>query len=59
MASLIDPRSNATSVNELAMSKSIDWLEQNPISRVPIQFRGKKLASRIYPVLSEVVQYPR
>ena len=40
MAGPIDTRVNPTKVNELAMSKPIDWFASNLIARVPIRHRG-------------------
>jgi polyhydroxyalkanoate depolymerase len=47
MAGPIDTRVNPTKVNELAMSKPIDWFEQNLIARVPMRYRGA--GRRVYP----------
>jgi poly(3-hydroxybutyrate) depolymerase len=47
MAGPIDTRINPTKVNELAMSKPIDWFEQNLIARVPMRYRGA--GRRVYP----------
>ena len=40
MAGPIDTRVNPTKVNELAKSKSIDWLERHLIARVPYRYGG-------------------
>jgi poly(3-hydroxybutyrate) depolymerase len=40
MAGPIDTRVNPTRVNELAMSKSIDWFERHLIARVPYRYGG-------------------
>src|SRR6202008_1883161 len=40
MAGPIDTRINPTKVNELAMSKQIEWVEQNLIARVPLRHGG-------------------
>ncbi len=47
MAGPIDTRVNPTKVNELAMSKPIEWFEQNLIARVPMRYRGA--GRRVYP----------
>ena len=40
MAGPIDTRVNPTKVNELAMSKPIEWFEHNLIARVPMRYGG-------------------
>ena len=47
MAGPVDIRSNPTAVNELALSKPLQWFEQNLISRVPWMHRGA--GRRVYP----------
>ena len=47
MAGPIDCRVSPTSVNKLAMSKPIEWFEQNLISTVPWQHGGA--GRRVYP----------
>ncbi len=47
MAGPVDTRVNPTKVNELAMSKPIDWFERNLIARVPARFAGG--GRRVYP----------
>jgi poly(3-hydroxybutyrate) depolymerase len=47
MAGPIDTRINPTKVNELAMSKAIEWFEQNLIARVPLRYPGA--GRRVYP----------
>jgi poly(3-hydroxybutyrate) depolymerase len=47
MAGPIDTRINPTKVNELAMSKSIEWFERNLIARVPMRYPGA--GRRVYP----------
>lgn len=47
MAGPIDTRINPTKVNELAMSKPIEWFEQNLIARVPLRHAGA--GRRVYP----------
>jgi len=40
MAGPIDTRVQPTEVNDLAMSKPIEWFERNLISTVPLRYRG-------------------
>jgi poly(3-hydroxybutyrate) depolymerase len=47
MAGPIDTRVNPTKVNELAMSKPIEWFEQNLIAEVPARYPGA--GRRVYP----------
>lgn len=47
MAGPIDTRINPTKVNELAMSKPIEWFEQNLISEVPSRLPGA--GRKVYP----------
>ncbi len=47
MAGPIDTRINPTKVNELAMSKPMEWFEQNLIARVPMRHAGA--GRRVYP----------
>jgi poly(3-hydroxybutyrate) depolymerase len=47
MAGPVDCRVNPTAVNELAVSKSIDWFEKNLISHVPLPHAG--FMRRVYP----------
>ena len=47
MAGPIDTRVNPTRVNELAMSRPIEWFERNLIATVPIRYRGAM--RRVYP----------
>jgi len=47
MAGPIDCRISPTGVNQLAMSKPIEWFEKNLISRVPWRFAGG--GRRVYP----------
>jgi polyhydroxyalkanoate depolymerase len=47
MAGPIDTRINPTKVNELAISKPIDWFEQNLIARVPMRYEGA--GRKVYP----------
>jgi polyhydroxyalkanoate depolymerase len=47
MAGPVDVRVNPTKVNELAMSKSLTWFEDNLIARVPWIHRGAM--RRVYP----------
>ena len=47
MAGPIDCRISPTSVNQLAVTKPIEWFESNLIGRVPLRYRGA--ARRVYP----------
>jgi polyhydroxyalkanoate depolymerase len=47
MAGPIDCRVNPTKVNELAVSKPMDWFEQHLIARVPFRYNGA--FRRVYP----------
>ncbi|AOW13019.1 poly(3-hydroxybutyrate) depolymerase [Hydrogenophaga crassostreae] len=47
MAGPVDCRVNPTGVNELAISKPIEWFEKNLISRVPFPHKG--FTRRVYP----------
>jgi len=47
MAGPVDPRISPTKVNQLAMSKPIEWFENNLIGEVPLQFAGH--GRRVYP----------
>jgi poly(3-hydroxybutyrate) depolymerase len=47
MAGPVDCRVNPTAVNELAISKPIEWFEKNLISRVPLPHAG--FMRRVYP----------
>ena len=47
MAGPIDTRCSPTKVNELAMTKPIEWFERTLIDRVPLRFRGA--GRRVYP----------
>jgi polyhydroxyalkanoate depolymerase len=47
MAGPIDTRINPTKVNELAISRPIDWFERNLIATVPARFPG--VGRRVYP----------
>jgi polyhydroxyalkanoate depolymerase len=47
MAGPIDARINPTKVNELALSKSIDWFESNLLASVPLRYGGA--FRRVYP----------
>ena len=40
MAGPIDPRESPTSVNELAVQKSLEWFESSVITKVPARFPG-------------------
>jgi polyhydroxyalkanoate depolymerase len=47
MAGPVDTRINPTKVNELAMSRPIEWFEQNLIATVPGRFAGG--GRKVYP----------
>jgi len=47
MGGPIDARKSPTSVNNLAMNRTIDWFEHNVIYRVPMNFPGA--GRRVYP----------
>ena len=47
MAGPVDPRVNPTKVNELAVSKSLDWFENNLIVTVPLRYPGWR--RKVYP----------
>ena len=47
MAGPIDTRESPTTVNELAVSKSLGWFKDNVIARVPARFSGA--GRRVYP----------
>lgn len=47
MAGPIDPRESPTTVNELAVKKSLAWFESSVISTVPARFGGA--GRRVYP----------
>lgn len=55
MAGPIDTRVDPTAVNELAMSKPIDWFERNLISRVPYRFKGA--GRRVYPGFIQLMAF--
>src|SRR3546814_6320945 len=52
MAGPIDTRINPTKVNELATSHSIEWFEQNLITRVPHRYPGA--GREVYPGFLQV-----
>jgi poly(3-hydroxybutyrate) depolymerase len=52
MAGPVDCRVNPTGVNELAVSKPIDWFEKNLISHVPLPHKG--YMRRVYPGFVQV-----
>ncbi len=47
MAGPIDTRESPTQVNELALSKSLEWFERSVIGRVPARYKGA--GRRVYP----------
>jgi poly(3-hydroxybutyrate) depolymerase len=52
MAGPVDCRVNPTGVNELAVSKPIEWFEKNLISHVPLPHKG--YMRRVYPGFVQV-----
>ena len=55
MAGPIDPRESPTEVNELAVSKSLAWFEDQLISRVPWRHPGA--GRRVYPGFVQLVAF--
>ena len=55
MAGPIDTRVNPTKVNQLATSRSIEWFEQNLISRVPWRYAGA--GRKVYPGVVQVAAF--
>jgi len=55
MGGPVDTRVSPTVVNELAMSKPLDWFEKNLISRVPWQHKGG--GRRVYPGFLQLVAF--
>jgi poly(3-hydroxybutyrate) depolymerase len=55
MAGPIDCRISPTEVNKLAMTKGIDWFEQNLVSRVPWRFKGG--GRRVYPGFMQLTAF--
>jgi len=55
MAGPIDTRVNPTQVNELAMSKPIEWFESNLIGMVPLNFKG--VGRRVYPGFMQLMAF--
>jgi len=51
----IDTRENPTAVNQLAMSKPIDWFEQNVISVVPPPYPG--MMRKVYPGFLQLTNF--
>ena len=47
MAGPIDPRESPTTVNELAVKKSLSWFENSVIAKVPARYAGH--GRRVYP----------
>lgn len=47
MGGPVDTRISPTTVNDLAMSKSYDWFEENLIHPVPLRYKGR--GRRVYP----------
>lgn len=55
MAGPIDTRASPTKVNELAMSKPIEWFERNLIARVPSAHAGA--GRRVYPGFMQLAAF--
>lgn len=55
MAGPIDCRISPTEVNKLAMTKGIEWFEQNLVSRVPWRFKGG--GRRVYPGFMQLTAF--
>ena len=55
MAGPIDTRINPTQVNDLAMTKPIEWFEKNLIGMVPLQFAGG--GRRVYPGFIQLMAF--
>jgi poly(3-hydroxybutyrate) depolymerase len=55
MAGPIDTRVNPTQVNELAMTKPIEWFEQNLVGMVPLHFKG--VGRRVYPGFMQLMAF--
>jgi poly(3-hydroxybutyrate) depolymerase len=55
MAGPIDCRISPTEVNKLAMTRGIDWFEQNLVSRVPWRFKGG--GRRVYPGFMQLTAF--
>jgi polyhydroxyalkanoate depolymerase len=55
MAGPIDPRESPTSVNELAVKRSLEWFEASVISTVPPRYAGS--GRRVYPGFIQLVAF--
>lgn len=55
MAGPMDTRINPTKVNELAMSKPIEWFEKNLIGTVPLRYAGA--TRRVYPGFVQISSF--
>jgi polyhydroxyalkanoate depolymerase len=55
MAGPIDCRISPTEVNKLAMTKGIEWFEQNLVSTVPWRFKGG--GRRVYPGFMQLTAF--
>lgn len=55
MAGPIDPRESPTSVNELAVKKSLSWFETSVIATVPHRYAGA--GRRVYPGFLQLVAF--
>ena len=55
MAGPIDPRESPTTVNELAVDKSLAWFRHNLITQVPFRFAGG--GRRVYPGFQQLIAF--
>lgn len=55
MAGPVDPRESPTTVNELAVKKSLSWFENSVISTVPARYGGN--GRRVYPGFLQVTAF--
>jgi len=56
MAGPVDTRVNPTKVNDLAVSRSIDWFERELITTVPARYPGA--GRRVYPGFVQLTAFP-
>jgi poly(3-hydroxybutyrate) depolymerase len=55
LAGPIDTRINPTKVNELAVSRPIEWFEHNVVGKVPSRFAGR--GRRVYPGFMQLTAF--
>jgi polyhydroxyalkanoate depolymerase len=55
MAGPVDTRINPTKVNDLAVSRSIDWFERELITTVPARYAGAR--RRVYPGFAQLTAF--